>query len=200
MWEDGHDSGLSASPVSPDPPAARKWPPSRRLLRLGALAVAVVVVGAVIMAQRNPKPTMDAKDVGGIVDKKIGAAVSELQSAPAPGVDVYNAIRGPLVVIQAIQPGGAKSGSELGSGIIVNARGDILTALHVVQGAASIRVSFSDGSTSDATMGASDPDRDSAVLTAKQLPEMVVPAVLGSSNGVRIGDDTFAVGHPLGLL
>jgi S1-C subfamily serine protease len=72
--------------------------------------------------------------------------------------------------------------------------------LHVVQGAASIKVTFSDGTESTATVASSDPDHDTAVLTAAKLPDVVVPAVLGSSNGVRIGDQTYAVGHPLGLL
>jgi S1-C subfamily serine protease len=44
----------------------------------------------------------------------------------------------------------------------------------------------------------SDPDHDIAVLTPAKLPEVVVPAVLGG--GAQIGDEAFAVGHPLGLV
>jgi S1-C subfamily serine protease len=81
--------------------------------------------------------------------------------------------------------------------VVVNSQGDILTALHVVQGAASIRVSFSDGTESTASVKSSDPAHDIAVLTPARLPEVVVPAVLGG--GAQVGDEAFAVGHPLGL-
>jgi S1-C subfamily serine protease len=86
----------------------------------------------------------------------------------------------------------------LGTGVIINAEGAILTANHVVDGAKSIKVTFIDGSTSNATVISSEPDRDIAVLKADRNPEVVVPAVMGG--GVRVGDEAFAIGHPLGLL
>jgi S1-C subfamily serine protease len=76
--------------------------------------------------------------------------------------------------------------------------GEILTALHVVEGATSIKVSFSDGTTASAAIRSSDPTHDIASLTPRQEPGVVVSAVLGG--GVRIGDEVFAVGHPLGLV
>jgi S1-C subfamily serine protease len=86
----------------------------------------------------------------------------------------------------------------LGTGVIINAAGAILTANHVVDGAKSIKVTFIDGSTSNATVISSEPDRDIAVLKADRNPEVVVPAVMGG--GVRVGDEAFAIGHPLGLV
>jgi S1-C subfamily serine protease len=86
----------------------------------------------------------------------------------------------------------------LGTGVIINAEGAILTANHVVDGAKSIRVTFIDGSSSNATVISSEPDRDIAVLKADRNPEVVVPAVMGG--GVRVGDEAFAIGHPLGLV
>lgn len=92
--------------------------------------------------------------------------------------------------------GGANGG--LGTGVIINAEGAILTANHVVEGAKVIRVTFIDGTTANATVISSEPDRDIAVLKADQNPEVVVPAVMGG--GVRVGDEAFAIGHPLGLI
>jgi S1-C subfamily serine protease len=86
----------------------------------------------------------------------------------------------------------------LGTGVIINAEGAILTANHVVEGATLIRVTFIDGTTSNATIISSQPERDIAVLKADQNPEVVVPAVMGG--GVRVGDEAFAIGHPLGLI
>jgi S1-C subfamily serine protease len=102
-----------------------------------------------------------------------------------------------MVVIQADTPG-AKSGESIGAGVLVSNTGEILTALHVVAGASSLKVSFSDGTTSVASIRSSDGAQDIASLVPRHLPGVVVPAVLGG--GVRIGDPVFAVGHPLGLI
>ena len=177
----------------PDPPAAaRQRRPKRWWLGVGT--VTAVCLALVVLALRpTPKNGPSAAQVNGIVDKKVGAAIDDLKRQPPASVTVYDAIRRPLVIVQTDRQGHA----GLGSGIIVNNQGSILTSLHVVDGAASVRVSFSDGSESPATVAKSDPDHDIAVLTPARLPEVVVPAVLGG--GARIGDEAFAVGHPLGL-
>lgn len=152
-----------------------------------------------IDVRATSRPATSKADVNAIVDKKVGQAVKDLQAQPPASVTVYDAIRGPFVVVQATRGGGGPGDrSGLGSGVIVNAQGDILTSLHVVQDSASIKVSFSDGSDSPATVKSSDPDHDIAVLTPAKLPEVVVPAVLGG--GARIGEEAFAVGNPLGLV
>jgi S1-C subfamily serine protease len=82
--------------------------------------------------------------------------------------------------------------------VIVNDQGAILTALHVVDKSTRITVSFADGTQSLATVEATDPENDIAVISTELLPDVVVPAVLGG--GLQIGDDAYAVGHPLGLV
>ena len=105
--------------------------------------------------------------------------------------------RAGLVVIES-QNTGAPNTEDLGTGIIVNTQADIMTALHVVQGASAIKVTFADGSNSAASIKSSDPDHDIAVLTAVHPPSVIVPEVLGG--GAQIGDEIFAVGNPLGLV
>ena len=144
------------------------------------------------------EPATSKADVNGIVAKKVGEAITALQRQPPASVTVYAAIRPSLVVIQSERRGGGPGRSGLGSGVIVNAQGDILTSLHVVQDSTSIKVSFSDGAESPATVKSADPDHDIAVLAPARLPQLVVPAVLGG--GAQIGDETYAVGHPLGLV
>jgi S1-C subfamily serine protease len=161
--------------------------------------VVVVCLTVVAIALRpTPKKTPTAADVNGIVDKKVAKAITDLQAQPPASVTVYDAIRGPLVVIQSEHKGATGPEAGLGSGVIVDAQADILTSLHVVQDSVSIKVSFSDGTDSPATVKSSDPDHDIAVLAPAKLPEVVVPAVLGG--GAQIGDEAFAVGHPLGLV
>ncbi len=81
--------------------------------------------------------------------------------------------------------------------MIVNAHGAILTAAHVVEGADAIKVTYADGKGSKAVVAGADAKRDIALLTPAELPETVVPAVLGG--GVAVGDDVVAIGNPLGL-
>jgi S1-C subfamily serine protease len=84
-----------------------------------------------------------------------------------------------------------------GTGVVANADGVILTALHVVSGGGSIRVRFADGTPSSATLVAADPEIDIAALTVSTLPELLVPAVLGG--GLSVGDTVIAIGNQLGL-
>ncbi|MHB8960077.1 MAG: S1C family serine protease [Candidatus Limnocylindrales bacterium] len=93
--------------------------------------------------------------------------------------------------------GGA--GSSIGSGVVVDDQGDIMTALHVVDGSSSISVTFADGSSSNAVVSQRHPELDLAVLQASSMPAGVQPATLGNPGAVRVGSEVFAVGSPFGL-
>jgi putative serine protease PepD len=107
---------------------------------------------------------------------------------------VFKTIQPSLVLVETQ---GAE-GASLGSGVIVTRDGQVMTADHVVEGATDIQVTFADGTTSPATVASSDPDRDTAVLQPAKPPSVIVPAVIGG--GVQVGDDTYSVGNPLGLV
>ena len=85
----------------------------------------------------------------------------------------------------------------VGSGVIVNSDGYILTNHHVVDGAIDIKVELTDNRTFSAKLVGSDPPSDLAVLKidAKDLPTLS----LGDSDKVRVGDPVLAVGNPLGI-
>ena len=85
----------------------------------------------------------------------------------------------------------------LGSGVIVNRDGFILTNHHVVDGADKVQVELKDRRTFDAAIVGSDPASDLAVLKidANSLP--VIP--LGDSEGVNVGDIVLALGNPMGV-
>jgi serine protease DegS len=86
---------------------------------------------------------------------------------------------------------------SLGSGVIVDAAGDIVTNQHVIAGADSIRVQLADGRIAEATITGQDPDTDLAVLhlSIDKLPIMPV----GRSDTLRVGDIVLAIGNPYGL-
>ena len=85
----------------------------------------------------------------------------------------------------------------VGSGVIVNSEGYILTNHHVVDGALEVKVELTDNRTFTAKLVGSDPPSDLAVLKidAKDLPTLS----LGDSDKVRVGDFVLAVGNPLGI-
>src|SRR5262249_44570890 len=125
-------------------------------------------------------------------------AIKDQQAAPATSAVVYQRILPSLVAVEAKNPRTKKDETALGTGVIVNSKGSILTAFHVVKGATRIRVSFVDGTRSSAEIEATDPENDIAVLVASRSPEVIVPAVFGG--GPRVGDEAFAVGHPFGYI
>ena len=86
---------------------------------------------------------------------------------------------------------------SLGSGVIVDATGTIVTNQHVIAGADSIRIQLADGRIADATVVGQDPDTDIAILNLKIGKLPVMP--LGRSDTLRVGDIVLAIGNPYGL-
>jgi len=86
---------------------------------------------------------------------------------------------------------------SLGSGVIVDAAGTIVTNQHVIAGADSIRVQLADGRIAEAKITGQDPDTDIAILhlSIGNLP--VMP--MGRSDTLRVGDIVLAIGNPYGL-
>jgi S1-C subfamily serine protease len=89
--------------------------------------------------------------------------------------------------------------SGLGSGVLISADGDILTAAHVVQTADKVTVTFSDGTESDARVVASHADVDVALVKADNVPPGAIVASVANSDSVLIGDNIFIIGAPYGL-
>lgn len=173
---------------------------------------------------QSPQPVTLAQ-----VEDSVDALLAEATPGPAHSVQVYDVILPSLVVIrindfgppgdstaslaqpalQAFQPvrhDAAQSANtpvqrqpQIGSGVIVSADGLILTAYHVVERAAAIDITFADGTEAKAAIVALVPDNNIAVLQPDMLPETFAPATLGNPGALRIGDDVYAVGNPLGL-
>jgi S1-C subfamily serine protease len=165
---------------------------------LAGLVVAATIAAVVVTNIRiSERPDLSSNKVNAIVNQKVSTAISQLEARPPAGATAYGAVRAGLVVVEARDQGGSRTES-LGSGVIIDTQGDILTALHVVQGASQIKLTFFDGTTAAGSIKAADSADDIAVLAAAQLPRVVAPAVLGSSP--QVGDQVFAVGNPLGLV
>ncbi|MFJ7908185.1 S1C family serine protease [Kitasatospora sp. NPDC096204] len=92
------------------------------------------------------------------------------------------------------------TGDSLGSGIVYDDKGDIVTNAHVVGTATGFTVTLANSTTAlDAGLVASYPDSDLAVIRLKNPPSGLKPASFGDSSKVQIGQITLAMGSPLGL-
>ncbi len=129
------------------------------------------------------------------VNTAISNAMASATPRPAFSEQVYQIIQPSVVWIEA----DTQSESGLGTGVIINRAGDILTALHVVDGATSIKLTFADGSQSNATVSSSQPEKDIAVLQAQNMPQPFLPATVGNAAALKIGDEAYVVGNPFGL-
>lgn len=144
-----------------------------------------------------PKPApLTVKDVNDTIEQ----AMAEATPAPAFSSLVYQIIHPSLVLIQVNdEDERGRESNGLGTGVVVNQDGNILTSLHVVTHTDTIQVIFADGTKANAQIIVAQPEHDIAVLAANKLPSVVVPATLGNPNALHVGDEAYVVGHPLGL-
>lgn len=87
--------------------------------------------------------------------------------------------------------------SGVGSGVVLDDKGRILTNNHVIQGAQSVTATLSDGRSYPASVVGTDPKTDLAVIQIEAVK--LDPARLGDSKTLEVGEDVIAVGHALGL-
>jgi putative serine protease PepD len=87
----------------------------------------------------------------------------------------------------------------IGSGFVVSPEGYVITNDHVVEGSnGAMSVSFSDGSTSSASLVGRDPESDIAVI--KVAKSNLTPVSIGNSDSIAVGDPVLAFGSPLALV
>ncbi len=94
-------------------------------------------------------------------------------------------------------PSQEKMASALGSGVIVNTEGYLLTNFHVVEGAEEIVVLLRDGREAKASLVGTDEDSDLAVLKITLDNLTAIP--LRANNDIQVGDVALAIGNPFGV-
>lgn len=117
-----------------------------------------------------------------------------------PSPDTH-AARPPASTPGASNPSGEDDYVEngVGSGVVIIDKGVILTNLHVVSGSDRVRVTFSDGLESSASVISVQPENDLAVLQAHKIPDDLIAATMRSTRDLAPGDKVMAVGFPFGI-
>ncbi len=134
-----------------------------------------------------------------------GGAQTGTSTGPGPATtggtlttkDLVNQSKPSIVAIQTVFPDGRKAA---GTGFFITADGRIATNLHVVHGAAQVKVKLLDGSVHDVkTMHATDRERDLAIVGISSAGKRPTLA-LADSDQVSAGEKVIAIGNPLGIL
>ncbi|WP_042371332.1 S1C family serine protease [Streptacidiphilus neutrinimicus] len=132
-----------------------------------------------------------------------GSAASSDQGTAAPAPSVSNDLQTDYEnTVRAVLPSIVQINAEnsLGTGIVYDTKGDIVTNAHVVGTATSFQVLLSDQSKAlAATLVASYPANDLAVIKLSNPPAKLTPAVFGDTSKVDVGQIVLAMGSPLGL-
>jgi len=197
----GYPAGSGYGGQPPIPPVTGKRQPRRPgwggVLAVGAGAAALsslLTAGIVLQTQDSVTTTTAPTSSTPSVKAPV---TSSSTSSPDWGA-VSKAVMPSVVAVQVT----GQSGSGEGSGVILDKTGRIVTNNHVVSSTGSgstVEVVLSDGRNYDATVVGTDPSTDLAVIKLTNPPKDLVPAVLGDSKAVAVGDPVMAVGNPLGL-
>ena len=141
-----------------------------------------------------------------LTQKDIDAAVLHTlhsKDLPSQSSKAAAAVQGAVVRVVALveDPKNKESYVEsgLGTGVVIQDDGTILTNFHVIAGAKKLRITFFDGTETEAMVLAVQPEKDLAVLKPQKIPDDLEAAILGSSQQLVPGDMVVAVGFPFGI-
>jgi serine protease Do len=131
-----------------------------------------------------------------------GASAGALAAMQGTLETIYANVNPSVVNIQVSSGGLGTSGQPaqqaLGSGFVFDNKGDIVTNNHVVAGADTVTVTFSDGRVLPAKVVGTDPDADLAVINVANAGQLT-PLQLTNSDQVKVGEMAVAIGNPFGL-
>ncbi|MBD8079498.1 S1C family serine protease [Cellulosimicrobium arenosum] len=193
-------------PAPPAPPVAEPTPDGSGKRRKGWVPVVSAAAIAAVVASVGTAGLVGAfgQDVGSTsladvaAPEQTSAAPVSSSSSQNPDWEAVTQAVAPSVVAIQVQ---TEAGGAEGSGVIVDDQGHVVTNNHVVGGATdgTVQVSLSDGRLFTAKVVGTDPTTDLAVVQIQDAPDDLVPATLGDSDAVTVGESVLAVGNPLGL-
>lgn len=191
-------------PAKPEAPFSTRLQHWKSVLRwdfaaVFLLGVALSMFAMGIFLKLNPLPkSLTQNDIDGAVMHTL--LNKELPSQTAK---VAASVQGAVVHVQSYvtdpKNKDVDKESGVGSGVVIKDDGTILTNFHVIAGAKRLKVTFFDGTESEAIVIGVQPEKDLAVIKPQKIPDDLEPAVLGSSQQLLPGDQVVVVGFPFGI-
>ena len=191
-------------PSGPLPPTDPPLKPGRRPGRTIAIALLTLVIAAIFgvglfagweFAHNNNSTgttsaatTSSASQAQSNTSSSSANTIETLQEAAIAKIE-------PAVVELAVT---TSRGQQIGSGVIIDANGDIVTNNHVVSGEQTIKVVLSNGKTVQGQLVGTNAANDLAVVHITPFAHMVV-AQIGDSSKLSVGQEVLAIGNPLGI-
>jgi S1-C subfamily serine protease len=175
-----------------------------------SMALGAAVVGGITW-ERGGNSSSKTANTTSVGNGAIPAAAGTSSSGSVTGKDLstqsdftalYDAVRPSVVRITTGDTGTNPFQNQqqgLGSGIILDTDGHILTNYHVVTGSTTVTVTFSDQTTVSANVVGKDPGDDVALIKVAGGLSELKPATLGDSSAVKVGSAVAAIGNPFGL-
>ncbi|MDE1831689.1 MAG: trypsin-like peptidase domain-containing protein [Thaumarchaeota archaeon] len=152
--------------------------------------IVLVIVLAFVFEQQKTDPTQQTS----ILESLVQSPGSQLSLA-----DLFAKSQDGVVQIIVRKTGDNSSSRAIGSGIVYDLGGHIITSNHVVADYQKIRVVFHDGKSYSANVSGTDVYADLAVIKVNADSQSLHPLPLGDSSKLRIGDTVTAIGSPFGL-
>ncbi len=174
-----------ASPSAPRSPGRVR----RLLLPLSAGACALALATGCSGADPAPAPAAAKATPSGTAQGSVTRDTADLEGAYRA---VINDVLPSVVQIDA--------SDSLGSGIVYDDKGHIVTNAHVIGDEKSFKVTVATGeAVLDATLVSAYPEQDLAVIKLDEVPDALKPAKFGDAEKVEVGQIVMAMGSPLGL-
>jgi len=187
--------GDAADPPLPPPRGevvAAPGPSARRTALLGAVAgglvSALVATGVTVALDDDASTPVDRPVVTPVTNRSGALDIQAILANVQPSV----------VAVQTSAETSEGLFEGAGSGIVLSKDGLVLTNAHVIGSIGDITVVLSDGTEHGASLVGSSPPDDLAVIQVEDVDDLV-PAELGSSDDLRVGDEVIAIGNALNL-
>jgi putative serine protease PepD len=177
-------------------------PRNRIAAAVAAAALVGAAAGAGVVALANSGSTGDVSSsttvtVAGSSVANTTLSIGQIAKTATKSVVEIDSTQGSSS--SSLPFGGSSGQSAEGTGFVYDMKGDIATNDHVVAGATSVRVKFSDGSTYKGTVVGEDSSTDVAIVHVNAPASKLVPLALADSSNVSVGDGVVAIGNPFGL-
>ena len=163
------------------------------------MGVVLTMLAMGIVLKLNPLPkNLTQSDIDGAVMHTL-----QNKELPSQSARAATSVQGAVVHVQSYiaDPKNKDIDKEsgVGTGVVIKDDGTILTNFHVIAGAKKLKVTFFDGTESEAIVIGVQPEKDLAVIKPQKIPDDLEPAVLGSSQQLLPGDKVVVVGFPFGI-